>query len=165
MFEIKRATVVDIPLIRELCFQVWPHTYRNIITQEQIDFMLDLMYSTSALEFQMKTENCNFVLIYENQLPIGFASFSEIEPTIWKLHRLYILQNQQGKGVGKFLVTDIIEEIENLKATSIQLQVHRKNDAQLFYQKLGFEIIKTADFDIGKGFLMTDFVMEKKLNL
>lgn len=164
MLKIRKATAADIPLIRELCFQVWPQTYQDIITKEQIVFMLNLMYSVEALEFQMNKENCSFILIYENKIPIGFASYSEIASTIWKLHRLYILQNQQGKGVGKYAITYIITEIENLKASAIQLQVHRKNDAKLFYRKLGFEIIKTIDFDIGNGFFMNDYVMEKKIN-
>ena len=164
MFEIKKATAVDIPLIRELCFQVWPQTYQSIITQQQIDFMLEMMYSPAALKFQMEEEKCIFILIYDNKLPIGFAAYSEAEKEIWKLHRLYILQNQQGKGVGKYAVQYIIDEIKILNGKALQLQVNRKNEAKVFYEKLGFTVIKIADFDIGNGFLMTDYVMEKKLN-
>ena len=48
-------------------------------------------------------------------------------------------------------------------ATSLQLQVNRDNAAKSFYEKLGFVILKEADFDIGNGYFMRDYVMEKKL--
>jgi ribosomal protein S18 acetylase RimI-like enzyme len=48
-------------------------------------------------------------------------------------------------------------------AKALQLQVNRFNKAKEFYEKLGFTVIKTADFDIGNGYFMNDYVMEKKL--
>ena len=56
MFEIRNATVTDIPLIRELTYKVWPQTYVNILSAEQIDYMLEMMYSTASLEKQCATE-------------------------------------------------------------------------------------------------------------
>jgi len=44
LFSIRRATAEDIPLLRELCFKVWPQTYASIVSQEQIDYMLEKMY-------------------------------------------------------------------------------------------------------------------------
>ncbi|RZM14506.1 MAG: GNAT family N-acetyltransferase, partial [Pedobacter sp.] len=35
--------------------------------------------------------------------------------------------------------------------------------ARGFYEKLGFQVIREEDIDIGNGFYMNDFVMEKKL--
>ena len=53
MFEIKNAGIDDIPLIRELTFRVWPQTYASILSQEQIDYMLDMMYSEASLKKQI----------------------------------------------------------------------------------------------------------------
>lgn len=163
MFEIRTAGAGDIQLIRELTFRIWPETYASILSQEQIDFMLEIMYSEKSLTKQMKEEGCYFIIVYDNKEPVGFASFSETAPQKWKLHKIYILTNQQGKGTGRFVIDYILHEIKKQGAESLQLQVNRYNKAKDFYEKLGFRIIETADFDIGNGFFMNDFVMEKKI--
>ena len=162
MLSIRNASIADIPLIRELTFKVWPQTYSAIITKEQIDFMLQMMYSEVSLTEQMNNGN-RFIIINDTNEPVGFAAYQEIEPTLFKLHKIYILATQQGKGTGKFLIDHIVHTIKQLGAVSLQLQVNRNNKAKDFYEKLGFTIIQESDFDIGNGFFMNDYVMEKKM--
>jgi len=163
MFETRDAGIADIPLIRDLTYKVWPQTYASILSQQQIDYMLEMMYSESSLKKQMTEEGCRFIIVYENSEPAGFASFSETEPAIWKLHKIYVLPNQQGKGTGKFVLNYIMEEIKKQNAKALQLQVNRYNKAKEFYERLGFTVIQIADFDIGNGYFMNDYVMEKRL--
>ena len=163
MFEIKNASIKDIPLIRELTFRVWPQTYASILTQEQIDYMLDMMYSEASLERQMTTEECQFIIVYENGNPVGFASFAEAEPKRWKLHKIYVLQNQQGKGTGRFVIGHILDDIKKKNASALFLQVNIHNNAKSFYEKLGFAEVELINLDIGNGFFMNDYIMEKKL--
>lgn len=162
MFDIRKATLKDIPLIRELTFRVWPQTYAPILSQEQIDYMLELMYSESSLEKQMTTGGCTFIIAYEDGNPVGFASYSEDEPGRWKLNKLYILQNQQGKGTGKFVINYIIDEIKKKNANSLFLQVNKNNNAKSFYERLGFAEVDFINLDIGNGYFMNDYIMEKK---
>jgi ribosomal protein S18 acetylase RimI-like enzyme len=162
MHNIRNASIDDIPLIRELTFNVWPQTYAAIISQQQIDYMLDMMYSEAALKKQME-DGCHFIIVYDEKEPVGFAAFQEIKPTNWKLHKIYILTTQQGKGTGKFVIDHIIKEIQEKAATALQLQVNRHNKAMSFYEKIGFTVIEEADFDIGNGWFMNDYIMEKKL--
>jgi ribosomal protein S18 acetylase RimI-like enzyme len=163
MFEIRNATTEEIPLIRELTFRVWPQTYASILSQEQIDYMLDMMYSEASLQKQMTIEGSRFIIVYEDGNPVGFASYAETEPERWKLHKIYVLQNQQGKGTGRFVIDHIIEEIKKKNASSLFLQVNKHNKAKAFYEKLGFSEIDFINLDIGNGFFMNDYIMEKKL--
>ncbi|MEO6540489.1 MAG: GNAT family N-acetyltransferase [Ferruginibacter sp.] len=169
MREIRKATVQDIPLIRELTYSIWPQTYSSIISKEQLDYMLDMIYSPASLQKQMEEEGCTFIIVYDDDVPVAFASYAlhpadnEIKPQTWKLNKIYILPSQQGKGTGKFMINHIVDEIKPLHAKALQLQVNRHNKAKDFYQKLGFKIIQTADFDIGNGFFMNDYVMELPL--
>jgi diamine N-acetyltransferase len=160
MFTVRKASIADIPLIRELTFAVWPQTYASLLTKEQIDYMLEMMYSEAALKKQIAEDGITFIIIYDEQTPVAFAAYNEIKPQIWKLHKIYILQSQQGKGTGRFIIEYIVTEIKSKNATALQLQVKRDNSAQHFYKKLGFEIIETADFDIGNGYFMKDYIME-----
>ena len=160
MFKIRKATVEDIPLIRTLTFQVWPRTYSKILSVEQISYMLDMMYSVSSLTKQME-EKCQFIIIYSRGEPVGFASYQELKPTVWKLHKLYVLITKQGQGTGRFMMDYIIEEIKKQGARSLELQVNRQNHAKKFYQKLGFTEREMIKLDIGNGYFMDDYVMEK----
>jgi len=162
LFSIRRATAEDIPLIRELCFKVWPQTYASIVSQEQIDYMLEKMYSPASLQEQMEAGS-QFIFVYEGDSPVGFASYFEKAPSIFKLDKIYILISQQGKGTGRFVIDHIIDEIKKKGGTALQLQVNRHNKAKNFYEKLGFVVIEEKDFDIGNGHFMNDYVMEKKL--
>ena len=163
MHKIRKAITKDIPLIRQLTFKVWPQTYAAILSQQQVDYMLEMMYSEPALKKQMTDDACQFIIVYDASEPVGFAAYQEIKPTAWKLHKIYILSSQQGKGIGKFVIDYITKEIQEKGATVLQLQVNRHNKAKGFYEKIGFSVIEEADFDIGNGFFMNDYVMEKKL--
>ena len=74
MYQIRKATTADIPLIRELTYRVWPQTYASILTQEQIDYMLEMMYSEVSLQKQMMQDNCQFIIAYEDGNPVGFGN-------------------------------------------------------------------------------------------
>ena len=162
MLSIQIASVDDIPLIRELTYKIWPQTYTSIISPQQIDYMLEMMYSEASLQKQIE-DDCQFILAYDEKEPVGFASYQKIESAIYKLHKIYILSSQQGKGTGKFVIEHIITEIKEQGASALQLQVNRHNNAKKFYKKLGFIIIEEADFDIGNGYFMNDYVMERRL--
>jgi diamine N-acetyltransferase len=162
VLSIRNAAATDIPLIRELTFKVWPQTYAAIISEEQINFMLEMMYSETSLQQQMN-DGCQFIIVYDESEPVGFAAYQETVPSVFKLHKIYVLSSQQGKGTGRFAIEYIISNIKQQGATALQLQVNRNNKAKDFYEKLGFTVIEEADFDIGNGFFMNDYVMEKKI--
>ena len=165
MITFHEGNIKDIPLIRELTFKIWPVTYGPILSREQIDYMLEMMYSPASLEQQMLEQGHRFVIAYESSQPAGFASFSQkdIDNAAYKLHKIYVLPGLQGKGVGKKLVDHIIQSILPAGAKTLELNVNRHNTAKTFYEKQGFEIVRTEDIAIGKGYFMNDYVMEKKL--
>ena len=163
MLSVNKATTSDIPLIRQLTFAIWPQTYSAVISKAQIDYMLEQMYNPATLQKQMEEEGCTFIIVYDDKVPVAFASYNETEPQLWKLNKIYILPSQQGKGTGKFIINYIVGEIKTKQAKALQLQVNRQNKAKDFYERLGFKIIKTADFDIGNGYFMNDYVMELTL--
>ena len=57
------------------------------------------------------------------------------------------------------MIDYIIRAIQPLGAKTLLLQVNRHNKAKQFYDKLGFKVLKMADFDIGRGYFMNDYVM------
>jgi diamine N-acetyltransferase len=164
MIKIVEAKLTDIPVIQEIAYKTWPITFANILSKEQIEYMLNMMYSTESLSKQMKG-NAPFILAKDGDNYLGFASYQHHynESTNTRLHKIYMLPNAQGKGVGKFLINEIEKRALAVNDNAIELNVNRFNSAVNFYVKYGFEIIKEEDIAIGNGFLMEDFVMLKKL--
>ena len=70
MPSIRKASIEDAVLINELARQVFPHTYKGIISQSQINYMMDWMYSTESIINQMD-EGHNYFISYEGGEPIG----------------------------------------------------------------------------------------------
>jgi len=134
-----------------------------MLSQEQIEYMLDKMYSAGSLQEQMD-RGSYFILVYESNEPAGFAAYFACGPSVFKLDKLYVLPTNQGKGTGRFMIDHIVDEIKHNGATALRLQVNRHNDAKKFYEKLGFVVVEEKDFDIGHGFFMNDFIMEKQLS-
>lgn len=163
---LRTATLSDRALIRSISERTWPSTYGHIISQEQIDFMLDWMYSDESLEKQMDS-GCVFYIASikkENEQwdDVGFCSVGPEETESSKSHKLnklYVLPAAQGTGTGKALLVKAIEFAKAAGSSSIFLQVNKHNNAYSFYLKQGF--IKEAEFkfDIGNGFYMDDYVM------
>jgi len=164
MLSIKNATTEDIPMIRELTMQVWPQTYTPILGHEQVAYMLNLFYNPESLTKQMTEMGHRFIICYNAEQPVAFASWSETEPLIFKLHKIYILPGQQGKGVGKAMLEHIMQEITTRGATALRLNVNIYNlSAKAFYEKTGFKHLKDEDIDIGGGYFMNDHVLELKV--
>lgn len=158
---LRRALEKDIPLIRDLSTRIWPQTYATILSAPQIDYMMNIMYSEDALLKQMKDKH-EFIIVNDGVDPVGFASFSLAEPGIYKLHKIYVMPQNQGKGAGKFVINEIIKAIIRKGGKGLRLNVNRNNKAKDFYEKLGFTVMKEEDIDIGSGYFMNDYVMERK---
>lgn len=157
MITIQKVSVKDIGTIRSLAERVWPSTYKEILSEGQVEYMMDLFYSISSLEEQFKKHS--FLIAYADDEPVGFASFSLLGEGVYKLHKIYIDTAFQGRGLGKLLIDYILNDLRALGAAALELNVNRNNRAKFFYERLGFEVFREEDIDIGQGYWMNDYVM------
>jgi diamine N-acetyltransferase len=155
--QIRKATIADIETIQAISKITWEDTYR-FLPNGQMEFMLDWMYSTTSLQQQMQNGHQFFVAEFEDNI-VGFASTSIQESNIYKLNKLYVLPSTQKTGAGKALLESVVDYAKENSGKEIQLQVNRSNKAKDFYLKQGFTILYEADFEIGNGFFMNDYVM------
>lgn len=149
------AAATDVPSIITLAHEIWHQHYPDIISKEQIDYMLSTRYSPEKIASAMEGAE-QFYLVTLNETPIGFASI-EKQTGFWFLHKFYLLTDKQKQGVGTQFLRFLLQEMNHEK---IRLQVNRQNIKAInFYFKNGFTIEQSADFDIGNGYYMNDFVM------
>ncbi len=165
MLKNKEASVLDIPVIQEIAYKTWPATYGNLLSKEQMEYMLEMMYSKEALTEQIEVKKHNFILASTDNFFSGFVSYelnyNNVNKT--KIHKIYILPTAQGSGIGKYLMNEVIKIVIANNNLSLLLNVKRDNKAVEFYKKIGFEIIGNEDVNFGNGFFLKDYVMEKKL--
>jgi N-acetylglutamate synthase-like GNAT family acetyltransferase len=155
---IREAVTTDIPTIRAIAEHTWPEAYGKIISEEQIRYMLDMIYNDVALLEQMQKGHQFYIAEYQDQ-SIGFASVSLEGDEGCKLNKLYILPNIQKTGAGKALLQAVIYYTRSKQQTRLFLQVNKANSAKDFYTRMGFEIEKEYKLDIGNGFFMDDYIM------
>ena len=158
------ATNSQLEIIQDLAKAIWLDAYGAILSQEQLEYMMEMMYSLDSLENQLKNNNVFLLAKVENDF-IGFASyelnFQNFNKT--KIHKLYILPTIQGKGVGKNLILHIQEIAKKNSNSALILNVNKYNKAKDFYLHNQFEIADSLVVDIGNGYVMDDFVMVKKI--
>jgi len=164
MYLIRKATAADVDTIQHIADKTWWVTYAPILAKEQIAFMLDELYSTEKILFQINHNTQTYLILVEDDIPVAFASYSprEEEPEIYKLHKLYCLPSTQGKGFGKILINEVISKTKEAGKHTLELNVNRYNKAQAFYEKMGFRVVFAEDIPIG-DYSMNDFVMRKDL--
>lgn len=163
MITIRLANADDLTTVERLAREIWPGTYGDILSAEQLEYMLDLIYNNAALRKQMTDQQHTFLMAEQDGEPVAFAAYSTVEPGISKLHKIYVHQKTQGQGIGKFLIDHIVGQLRIQHIHTLRLNVNRQNKARFFYEKLGFIVAKEEDIDIGRGYFMVDYVMEKKI--
>jgi GNAT superfamily N-acetyltransferase len=161
---IKLASIEDIPTIVKIAYDTWFVTYQDVISQAQIEYMFGEMYTPESIYKQMDFYKHAFLILYQAEMPIGFASYGKLEEPIntYKLQKLYLLPSQQNKGFGRMLLNEVEKQVAALGADHLQLNVNRKNPALSFYEKLGYEIIETVDIPFAE-FWLNDFILSKKI--
>lgn len=159
---IRVAVEEDIPAIHKLAHETWWPAYQGILASEQISFMLDKIYSISALKAQLQKDT--FLIAERDLQPVAFASFSCSDPEqhIFKLHKIYILPSEQGNGTGRKLISAVEEEARKAKSKILELNVNRQNPALHFYKKQGFEVYQEADIPY-YDYYLNDYIMRKKV--
>ena len=162
--EIRKATLQDYEVIHKIALITWDATYSKILTTEQLEYMLDMMYSHKAIEEQIAIKGHEFLIIEEGGISLGFASFEiNYRSQTTKLHKLYVLPETHGKGAGRALLTVVENAARRHTNDKLVLNVNRFNPALHFYLKCGFENLGDDNIDIGNGYVMEDYLMQKQL--
>lgn len=161
--EIRPVTAEEVPAISALAREIWQATYPGIITQEQIDFMLEQRYGHERLHDDLEDPEKWLDQAFHNGRRVGFA-FSEIYKGEFKLDKLYIHPDVQRQGVGGELIGHVAARAKAMGYACVILAVNKRNEKAIgSYKKYGFVVRESIVDDIGRGFVMDDYVMEKKL--
>lgn len=160
MSDIREISIDQVHVIRDLAERIWPSTFKEILSGEQITYMLQWMYNEKTLADQISNGH-HFFVLEDNQEAIGFLGVEPNYPAqnALRIHKIYLLPEKQGLGLGKKMIEFAQQKAKEMNCTRLHLNVNRFNPAVDFYKRIGFVVLKEEDIDIGNGYLMEDFVM------
>ena len=160
MFTIKKASSADIGLINKMAWEVFPATYKDILSEEQTEYMMDWMYSPENLRKQME-EGHIYYIAYEECEAAGYVSIQPEGEDLYHLQKIYVLPYYQKYGLGKLLFRQAVKAIKELHPAPcrMELNVNRNNPALGFYEHMGMKKVREGDFSIGNGYYMNDYIM------
>ncbi|WP_136668092.1 GNAT family N-acetyltransferase [Flavobacterium sp. H122] len=158
--QIVQCNKEQLEIVRDLAYKIWPDTYGEILSKEQLSYMLGNFYAIPSLEKQFNDGHV-FLLVEEEGDFLGFAAYEVNckEKGKTKLHKIYVLPDTQGKGIGKILLNEVKSRAKEANNDYLFLNVNKYNKALYFYEKQGFEKIADEVIDIGNGYVMDDYIM------
>jgi ribosomal protein S18 acetylase RimI-like enzyme len=162
MLKFTKANKSDIETIQILAREIWTISYREMLSAEQMEYMLNWMYSSETIQKEMES-GVLWELIEMEGKAIGYISLTPENKEL-KLNKLYILPGIQGKGIGQQSLAHVIEYGKANKFESLYLTVNQRNFRAIkAYEKAGFIRKEFKVFDIGNGFVMDDYIYTYQL--
>lgn len=148
--------------IETLASEIWNEHYTPIIGKTQVEYMLNKFQSKKAMQKQIQ-KGFLYYLLQNNAQYIGYIGLSINKEEIL-LSKIYIKSEQRRQGFGAKVIQFIAKLAKENELSKITLTVNKHNTKSInAYKKFGFTIIDSMVMDIGNGFVMDDFKMEKNL--
>ena len=154
----------EVKVLAKLAHKIWNTYFLGIISQQQIDYMVEMYQSEKALKKAIFEDGYTYFTAYEQNVMIGYCGV-KIEKDRLFLSKLYLDEIYRGKGLSSKLLQEAITFANNKKLRTIYLTCNKYNTHSLdVYKHKGFRVIDAVKTDIGKGFIMDDYILELTLS-
>jgi GNAT superfamily N-acetyltransferase len=155
-------TPADFATVRDLGERIWRQHYASIISLAQIEYMLRGRYTDDRLAAYVDAADRWLCVVHRGDVAIGYFSWARVDAATVKLEQLYLLADVRGSGIGGRMLAHVEAAARGLGAARVMLTVNKQNrDALAVYERRQYRVRESAVFDIGGGFVMDDFVLEK----
>ncbi len=154
----------DIAEVARLAREIWPEHYLPIIGQAQVDYMLAKFQSADAIAAQLR-EQYEYFLVLDEGMSAGYVAIvPDADTSKLLLSKIYVLKELRGRGLGKGMLGFVENICRERGIRTLWLTANKNNKASIdWYQRMGFVNIGATVQDIGNGFVMADYVMEKNI--
>ncbi len=157
-------TPEELQIVRDIAERIWPETFREILSSEQLTYMMRMMYAPEVMEKEL-ANGYHFDVLVIDGAPAGYVSYARYDvPETAKLHKIYLLSQFHRHGYGSWMLQHVIDRCREAGFRYLRLNVNKHNvRARASYLRNGFTDLESVKIDIGNGFYMDDFVMQKVL--
>ena len=163
--EIKRVKYLpELRKVAELADEIWHECFVGIISEGQINYMVEKFQSLPAMTDQIDRQGYSYFAVYDDGELCGYTAVKPEEDSRFFLSKLYLCKDKRGMGIASQMLEKVFGEARFLGKKSVYLTVNKHNDhAVAVYEKVGFRKVEEAVTDIGSGYVMDDFIMEYTL--
>ena len=163
MTQFNQITKSDFEDVFNLASEIWNDNYKGIISQNQIDYMLNMMYNSKRLQQDLDNNYQWKFILYNNEI-IGYLAYVIQKDNRVFLSKIYLKTSAQGLGLGKLALQHVKIYAKKNKATAVYLTVNKDNTKGIrAYKNFGFNIVAEEVTDIGSGYVMDDFIFELQI--
>lgn len=157
----KVENIEDIKVISAIGEKIWREYYTPIIGIEQVEYMLDKFQSVNAITNQINNEGYEYYLLSYEEHNAGYIGIKVNDVDLF-LSKLYVDKEYRKKGIANDTIEFLSAICKEKGLNRIWLTVNKYNESSIAaYKKLGFEKVDEQVADIGSGYVMDDFIMEK----
>lgn len=146
-----------------LALEIWHEYYGALLSHRQIVYMVEKFQSPTAIADQIAQQGYEYYLMQAGGDNVGYLAVKAEGGKLF-LSKLYVLKAQRGHGYASRAMAFLTRLCRERGLGAIWLTVNRHNDASIaVYEKKGFKKVREQVADIGSGYVMDDFVMEKEI--
>lgn len=150
--------------VAELAEKIWHEFFPSVISEGQIDYMVEKFQSYGAMKNQTAFQDYCYLAVRNDGELCGYIGVKPEKDDRFFLSKLYLRKDMRGKGIASQMMRKVFEEARNASKKSVYLTVNKHNThAVEVYRKTGFVTVDSVVTDIGNGFVMDDYIMEYKL--
>ncbi|WP_416403976.1 GNAT family N-acetyltransferase [Empedobacter falsenii] len=154
----------NIHLVQPLANEIWNECYKDLLSQDQINYMIDMMYNNDKVNEGIANGDVWEILKIDN-VPSGYLHYKLDENNTVFLSKIYLKESNQTKGIGQLMLNRVVDYAKEKGAKAVHLTVNKHNAKAIrFYEKNGFKNMESKTFDIGNGYIMDDYIYQKNLN-
>jgi len=163
-YSFRRISAEDIPAVQALADIIWKEAYSEMLSENQIGYMLEMMYAENVLIREL-SNGVVWELIFDRGSACGFLSYAFAEDNSVKLFKIYIKESSRGKPIVEHAIARVVQYASENNRDYVFLTVNKNNKRAIrAYEKNGFVIVSSVVTDIGGGFVMDDYVMRREVH-
>ena len=171
------SSAQDQELLAKLAAEIWGEYWPSRIGQAQTDYMIERFQSLEVIKRDMAENAYEYWFacvpqkasdsayeLEDGQRIVGFTG-GHVEPETNRffISKIYLLAAERGKHYCSQIVAFYTELCRSRGLRAMYLTVNKYNEMGVrAYKAKGFETIDSVETDIGEGFIMDDFIMEKQ---
>jgi diamine N-acetyltransferase len=167
---LKKCTLEDLRKLQEISYETFNETFKHQNSPENMEAYLEKAFNLEQVEKELSNTSSHFFFVYVDNEIAGYlkvntddAQSEEMGDESLEIERIYIKNNFQKHGIGKYLFNKAIDMAMEHNKKKIWLGVWEKNENALaFYKKMGFVQTGVHSFYMGDE-EQVDFIMVKTL--
>lgn len=151
----------EIHALAEMASGIWHECFTEILSKEQIDYMVEMFQSEDAMRKQITEDGYRYYRILADGETAGYTAIRPQGDRLF-VSKVYLKKEFRHLGIGSAAIMEIDGICRREGFASAYLTVNKANEKAIkSYRRNGYECLGPQVTDIGNGFVMDDYVMEK----